>query len=81
VINQAILTAGSVFIATTVLFPLSRRYKAWKASRPEVTMRRDRRGRLVPVDPVRWIERLVVLALVGLAILGLAVGFTVMAPQ
>ena len=77
--NQAIMTAGGVFIATAVLLPLDRRYRAWKASRSELTLKRDARGNLVPDLTVKRAERAVLVAAAVLIIVGLAVGFTVMA--
>lgn len=79
-VNQAITTAGGVFFATAVLFPLDRRYRAWKASRAELTLKRDRHGNLVPDLTVKRAEQAAIVLLVALAAIGLAVGFTIMAP-
>ena len=79
-INQAFITAGSVFIATAVVFPLDRRYRAWKASRPEVILRRNWRGKLVPDLRIKRIERAVLIAIGLLFLAGLAIDWTIMNP-
>lgn len=79
-LSQAFLTSCSIALAHSVYYPAERRYKAWKASRPEIIMYRDWRGRLVPDLRVKRMEQAAIGLLVGVIIFGIAVGLTVMLP-
>lgn len=77
-VSQAIISAGSAFLLAAVVLPLERRYRAWKTSRGEITLRRDAWGRLVPDLRVKRMERAVLCAVAALIVVGLGFCWSLM---
>ena len=79
-LKQALITGTGIFIARAFVLPLDARYQAWKASRPEIILKRNWRGKLVQDLTVKRLERAVILFFVALFALACAVSYTIMSP-